>query len=118
MKVLLDTNFIVSCVKAGFDFLEAENFGKLVLAKQVLEELKTIDSKDNKYAKLAIKIINENINKFELISLNFHFVDIGILNYAAKNKVVVATLDKELKAKLGDKAQILVLRGKKKLELV
>ena len=123
MKVILDTNFIISCINERTDFMEAENFGSLILAKQVSEELKKISEKGNRKdkeaAKLAIKIIEKNKKKFEIVDLEVHFVDLGIENYVKNNKnLYVATLDNGLKRRLKNKARLLTLRKRKKIEEV
>ena len=44
MEAVLDTNFIVSCVKKKIDFIsELENLGfKIVLPKEIFQELKDL----------------------------------------------------------------------------
>ena len=120
MEVILDTSFILSCLGKKIDFLEAERFGSLVLPLQVLNELDKIKKKHGKesqQASLALQIIEKNKDKFKIIVLEKKFVDAGILAYAGKNKVAVATLDKELKKELKGRARILAIRARKKLEL-
>jgi len=122
MEIILDTSFILSCLKEKIDFLDAENFGKLVLATQVLEELENLTEKDKakerEIARLALKIIEKNKDKFKIIELERKYVDSGILKYVQGNtEVIVATIDKELKRKLKGIARILTIRARKKLSL-
>ena len=121
-KVILDTNFIVSCVRNKIDFFEEIKFMgmQILIPKQVIEELKRIVSSKKKLgfkqdAKIALQILEKNL--FQKIDIGKKYVDKGIINYAEKNKdVIIATLDRELKNKI--KNPKLVIRGKKKLEVV
>ena len=121
-KVILDTNFILTCVKQKIDFLDEIKFmGIMVLIpEEVLKEIKKIKNSGKKLhfrenAKLALKILDKN--EFKKIKLDTAEVDKGLVNFAKKNKdVIVATLDRELKEKI--KKPKLVIRGKKKLEII
>lgn len=123
MEVILDTSFILSCIKGKIDFLDADKFGDLIIPRQVIHELEKLSKKDNsknsENAKLALKIIKANKQKIKLISLDKKFVDKGILDYVNNKKnIAVATLDKELKRKLKGKTKIIVIRARKKLEMI
>jgi len=121
-KVVLDTNFILTCVKQKIDFLDEIKFMgiEILIPEEVLEEIKEIMRFGKRLyfrenAKLALKILNKN--EFKKIKLGTADVDKGLVNFAAKNKdVIVATLDRELKKKI--KKPKLVIRGKKKLEII
>jgi rRNA-processing protein FCF1 len=122
MEVLLDTSFILTALKEKIDFLKAEEYGKLLLPKQVLEELKKLNKKarikDRENARLALEIITKNKGKFKFIKLKKKYADAGIKRYIKNKKVIVATLDRELKRELKGKAKILTIRAKKKLVLI
>jgi len=121
-KAVLDTNFILTCVKQKIDFLEEIKFMgiKVLIPEEVLDEVKKIMKSGKKLhfkedAKLALKILNKN--KFKKIKLDTAYVDKGLINFVEKNKdVIIATLDRELKKKI--KKPKLVIRGKKKLEVI
>ena len=123
MKILLDTSFILSCAKEKADFLEAENYGDLLLPEEVIEELENLAKKaekrkDRDASCLALDIISKNGKKFNFIKLEDSYVDSGIIKFAEKNKdIIVATIDKQLKKELKGKAKILSLRAGKKLFL-
>jgi rRNA-processing protein FCF1 len=93
---------------------------KVLIPEEVLDEVRKIMNSKKKLhfredAKLALKILNKN--GFKKIKLGTAHVDKGLVNFAEKNKdVIVATLDKELKKKI--KKPKLVIRGKKKLEII
>ncbi len=121
-KAVLDTSFILTCVKQKIDFLDEIKFMGMdvLIPEEVLKEIKKIISSGKKLhfredAKLALKILNKN--KFKKIKLGTANVDKGLVDFAKKNKgVIVATLDKELKEKI--KKPKLVIRGKNKLKVI
>ena len=117
-KVILDTNFILSCVKEKIDFFEEIRFlgMKIIIPKQVINEIKRISNKkaikDN--ALLSLKIIEKN--KFESIDLKENYVDKALIKFLKKNPdIIIASLDKELTNKI--KNRKLIIRNKKKLVL-
>lgn len=112
---ILDTNFILTCIKQKIDFFEELRFMglQILIPCQVLKELENL-SKKREDAKLALKFLR--LNRPKLIDLKGKTVDKAIINYARSNKeVVIATLDKEIKNKVLSKV---VIRGKKKLEIL
>ncbi|MBU3906732.1 MAG: hypothetical protein KKA64_00605 [Nanoarchaeota archaeon] len=120
--VLLDTNFILTCVKQKIDFfsyLEEEGF-QILIPSEVIKELEKISLSKQKLrfrdaAKLSLGLLNKN--KFKRVTLNAKNTDLGIINFAKQNpKLTVATLDRDLKNKITNKK--LIIRGKKKLEIV
>ena len=113
---LLDSSFILTCAKQKidfFEFLENEGF-QIIIPKQVIQEIEKI-SKTKEYGKLVLQVLKKN--KFRKINLKEKNVDFGIVKYAKKNpKIIIATLDRGIKRKIRN--QKLVVRGKKKLEVV
>lgn len=77
-QVLLDTNFIISCIKNKIDFFsELESNGiEILIPEEVIAELKGLKQE------LALKLLEKN--KFRKIKLNAKIVDKGIINYAKK----------------------------------
>ncbi|MBU0893989.1 MAG: hypothetical protein KKF48_01605 [Nanoarchaeota archaeon] len=123
-KVVLDTSFILSCVREKFDFIEELDFRgyTILIPKQVFAELGGILKSKQKLhfrdeARIALKILENIGGNFEEIDLGIKNVDNGLIKFSEKNKdIVMATMDKELKNKI--KNNKIVLRGKKKLEVV
>lgn len=121
-KIILDTNFILTCVKQKIDFFEyLEMQGlKILIPKQVIRELESIVNSKKKLhfrenAKLALSLLERNF--FSKIDLKIKNVDSGILKFAKSNKdLIVATLDRGIKSKVQN--QKMVIRGKKKLEVI
>ena len=126
MEVILDTSFILTCLKEGVDFLEASEYGKLLLPELVLLELEKLrrgKGRRKEQASLALTILEKNKDKFNIISLEKKYADAGIKKYVENavtegKRVIVATMDKELKEALKGRARILVIRARKKLGLV
>ena len=121
-KTILDTSFIISCVRNKIDFFEEIKLMglKILIPQQVLEELKKISASDKKSyvknsAELVLKIIEKN--KFEKIDLGKGHVDKKIIKYLEKNSnVILASLDKELTKRAANKK--LIIRGTKRLEIM
>ena len=115
---MLDTNFIINCVKQKIDFFEEIKLMGLniLISEQVIEELEKLGYEENlSDARTALKILESH--NFELLALERGSADKGIINYAKSHReVIVATLDKDLKLSIPNKK--LVIMGKKKLEIV
>ncbi|MDD5012473.1 MAG: PIN domain-containing protein [Candidatus Nanoarchaeia archaeon] len=113
---LLDTNFILSCVRKKIDFFEeVQSLGlSVIIPKQVIEELRGI-SNSKPEAKIALKILEKN--EFKKITLHGKNVDKGIIKTARENEGwIIATLDREMKSRI--KNQKMTIRGEKRLEIV
>ena len=87
---------------------------QIIIPKQVISELIGL-TKSNSDAELSLKILK--LNSFEEIDLKTKNTDNGIINFAKKNKkIIVATLDKEIKNKT--KNSKLIIRKEKRLEII
>ena len=124
MKIILDTNFLIYCVKEKFDYVEKisglinESY-ELVVPLRVIEELERLKikadkGKDKDAADLALKILNMNIKNKEVkkIETKGKSVDESIISLAGEdNKNIVCTLDREMRFSLP--RVILINKGKK-----
>src|SRR3989344_1047401 len=120
-NILLDTNFIIACVSQKIDFLEGIKrlfyLYDIIIPKQVMNELRKISDddsnsrEDREGAMVAIEILkSKRINGIKFPDLKEENTDKAIIDFAEANKnSVVATLDKELKEALNDKARILAI---------
>jgi len=123
MKVILDTNFILTSIENKIDFIdEIEMMGHTPLVpKQVIDEMKAIHGGNKKLkfrdeAEIGLKILNKK--KPSLIDIKERYVDLGIIEYTQDHPdVIVATLDRKLKEKL--KTRIMTIRrAKKQFEII
>jgi rRNA-processing protein FCF1 len=127
MKILLDTNFVLTCAKQKIDF---PNIAEQIIDEKIewqipqdvinelgnLKDRKGMKRINRHAARLAFEII-EAI-KPEVIQLPERNpnVDIKIVNYILGTDIVLATLDRNLKSRVNNK--ILTIRGKNNLELI
>jgi len=127
MKILIDTNFVITCTKQKIDFdaimngLTTEKV-EWIVPEEVLGELRglkiggRIKIKDRNAADIAIQIIAELGVEVVKLSDTADDVDTKIANYLRDEDIVLATLDKGLKSRVKNK--ILTIRGKNNLELI
>lgn len=116
-QIVLDTNFILSCIRNKIDFFEElELMGfEILIPVQVFREIETLAEKTE--SKTALRIVAKNEYRYKEINLHVKYVDKGIIEFLKKNKeIFLATLDKELQGKV--KNPKVIIRGKKKLEIV
>ena len=121
MEALLDSNFLLTCIKQKIDFFEEIKLMgiSIIIPKQVLNELKFLEQRDNSKSDsntlTALKLLKKE--DFNEIDLGDSKTDRAIIKFAKKNpEIIIATLDKELQCKIKNKK--LIIRGKKKLEIV
>jgi len=120
-SVLLDTSFILTCIRNKIDFFEKFYFSGLkpIVPEQVIREIQNIPNSKTKLkfkqeAKLAELILKKH--DFESPILKGKTVDKSLINYAKQNpELIVATLDKEIQSKILNKKMIL---NRKKLEIL
>jgi len=119
-KIILDTNFILSCIRNKIDFIEELQLSgrEILLPIQVVDELKQIIKKEKykfrREAELAIKLLEKS--NFKKIDIKNKYVDKGIKDFTEKNKsVIIATLDRELKK---PKSRNMIITKKKKIEII
>jgi rRNA-processing protein FCF1 len=122
-EVVLDTSFILSCIRKKIDFFEIiPQMGmSIIIPREVIKEIERITShpKNNfrfkEEANLALKLLEKN--KFRKIGLDGKNVDFGIIKIGRDNPdYILASLDREIKNKVNN--QKLVIRGEKGLEIV
>lgn len=109
MEVVLDSNFIVSCLKRKIDFLtELKEMGfEIFLPKEVYQELKDLKYKVKKEDKdaieLALKLIDSK--KIKKITLGDMSIDEGLIQKGKKG-YFIATLDAAVKRTVKNKVYI------------
>jgi len=111
--IVLDTNFIISCIKQKIDFFEelASMGFKISIPDKVIKELEKL--KRN----FELSYLEKYKDQFKIIKFKKGYVDKGMIEYGKTHvRAVIATLDSDLKSKL--KNRIMVIRGKKRLEVI
>lgn len=112
MEVLLDTNFIISCLVKRIDFLgELEGMGfKVKVPREVLQELKDLKTKDktvSKYEKsmidVAFSLLEEK--KVKKMKIGGKNVDEGLIAKGNEG-YYIATLDRVIKNKIPNRVVI------------
>ena len=126
MEILIDTNFVLTCVKQKIDFVYlveklSDEKVEWIVPQQVLNELGNLKDRvgmknvDRDAAKLSFDILQ--MIKPEIVDLGRGpNVDIGIVNYIKNKQIVLATLDKALKNRVENR--ILTIKGKKNIGFV
>lgn len=118
MEVILDTNFIISCLMKRIDFLEElKNLGfKTVVPKEVLQELKDL-KKGSKTSHEERAMIDVAFQLFERAKIKKTNLGKGKVDDALIRKgregIFIATLDREVKSKVPNR--VIILGDKKKL---
>ena len=123
IKALLDSSFILSCVKQKIDFFEnlEEQGIKPLIPKQVIKEIERVAASNKKRhyredAKIALKILEREKGNFQIIHLGRKHVDKEIKKYADEHPaVVIATLDRVLRESVDN--PYLYIRGRKIIEM-
>jgi len=112
-EVVLDTNFIITCMSQKIDFFEELTLMgfRIVIPLQVKKELEKLGRV------VELKLLEKNRKQYREVRFKKGYVDKGMVEYAKKNpKAIIATLDSELKRKITTSKMI--IRGRKTLEVV
>ena len=109
MEVLLDSSFIISCVKRKIDFLnELEGMGfKVLLPKEVFQEIKDLSLHSARETRTACKLALEMFskNKIKYVALGKKQADVGLIDMG-KAGAYIATLDGVIKRQVPNKVVI------------
>ena len=116
MKILLDTNFIITCLKFKIDLFSEINRNchfkyDIFILDESIEELKKLKSK------LSLGLIEKF--KIKIIATNENLDTDSLILKTSDKDTIVATQDKELKRRLKVKGiKVLVIRQKKYLKII
>jgi len=112
MEVLLDTSFVISCIRKKIDFIsQLENIGfKVVLPREVLQELKDLkeNPRESRLDRDAVDIAFQmfEVKKIKKVSLGRRMekkrVDEALIK-KGKEGYYIATLDNEIKRAVPNK---------------
>ncbi len=112
-QVLLDTNFILTCIKQKIDFFEEFYLIgiQIIIPQQVINELEKLEKT------VALNLLEKETKNYKIISLKGKNVDNSIVTYSKENpSVIIATLDQEMRRKIKNKK--VNIRNKKTLEII
>lgn len=118
MEVILDTNFIISCILKRIDFIEqlTEKGFRIVVPREVIEELKDLrlSNRVSHEERVAINVALELLEKKEIkkIKLGKMRVDDGLIK-KGKEGIYIATLDAVIKRQVPNR--IVILDSKKEV---
>lgn len=100
MEVFLDTNFIISAIKRKIDFVsQLESMGfKVLLPREVFQELKDLKLKSSQSDRVAIAVAMKIFDsmKVKKTTLGNRSVDLGLIE-KGRNGAYIATLDMAIK---------------------
>ena len=122
MEVILDSSFIISCVRDRIDFLtqlEEQGF-KIVVPREVMQEMKDLrmrqgSSRNDRIAiDVALEMI-ENSKKIKKVGIGQGKVDDALI-FKGKAGAYIATLDKEIKRQVPNRVVIFSAQGKVGIE--
>lgn len=106
MEAILDSNFIISCIKRKINFLdELKNLGfKILLPKEVFQELKDLRLNVTHSERAAIDLFFELLKnkKIKKVRLRKKVVDEGLIE-KGKQGCYIATLDSSIKRAIPNK---------------
>jgi uncharacterized protein len=102
VEVICDTNFLIHLATnriKNLDNLDVE-IGQItfVVPQVVINELSELEKKPEK--KQNIQLTRNYIKSFKIISILGTFADKELIDYVSKNRVIVATMDRELKKQI------------------
>ena len=113
-EIIMDTSFILTCIKQKIDFFEELIGFKIIIPLEVIKEIEGL-SISNSSAQIALALLNKA--NYQKINFGKGIVDELLINFAKKNPlIIIATLDKEIKKSV--KNEKMVIRGRKKLEVI
>lgn len=100
MKIILDTNFLVDCIRFKIDIKSELAGNEVFLTDQIVSEIDKITkrgTKESGLAKLALDYIKRE--GLKILKSKENNTDLSLLNYSKKD-YAIATHDKVLKNKI------------------
>lgn len=120
MQIIIDTNFILTCVKQKIDLFEQveDKFPdrKIVFFSGVVEELgklagdKKLKMSEREAADMALQLTSHE--KVVILDMAGN-VDDAIVKYAGNHEVIVASLDRGIKKRLKNTRFLTIRKGKR-----
>lgn len=98
MKIILDTNFLIDCIRFKIDIKSELRGNELFIVESIIPEIEKISKRKTKESPLA-KITLEIISNFKILESREKETDDSLIEYS-KEGYAVATQDKVLKNKI------------------
>ena len=119
VEVICDTNFLIHLATnriKNIDNLDVE-IGQInfVVPQVVLNELSELEKNPDK--KQDIQLTLNYIKSFKIIPILGSFADQELIDYVSKNRVIVATMDKELKKQIKNNGSSIMSFSNNKIDL-
>jgi rRNA-processing protein FCF1 len=109
MEVILDSSFILSCIRKKIDFLEQleEQGFRILVPREVLEELKDLKNKNRTSHgdRVAVDVALQMLAETEKTRIGSGRVDDGLIS-KGKEGHYIATLDNGIKREVPNKVVI------------
>lgn len=124
--VILDTNFLLIPFQFKIDIFREleyviEYSHTYVISSRTIKELKKLGKfigKDGMAARLALKLVEANGKKIEVIESE-GYVDDWIVDFAKKNNAIVCTNDSKLRRRLREaEIKVIAMKSKSKVDFV
>ncbi|MAG52384.1 MAG: hypothetical protein CMH62_00305 [Nanoarchaeota archaeon] len=115
MKIVLDTNFLISCLKFKIDFLSELSGEDIYIIDKTKEELEKLIKGGKAKDKERSKIILALLKKKKIKTLKSSPKETVDDKLAKLKGYIIATQDKELKKRI--RGRKLIIRAQKKLEI-
>ncbi len=121
MEVILDTNFVIYCIKEKIDFIsQLKEMGfQIVMPREVFQELKNLKTKtgtkrvDKESIDIALKMFSEgDVKKVSLG--NNTYADEGLIK-KGKEGVYIATLDAGIRRNVPNR--VIILNAQKRVAI-
>ena len=114
MKIILDTNFLIDCIRFKIDLKSELRGNELFVLDSIIFEIEKIierGTNESKLAKLALDFINKN--DIKMLESKERDTDESLISYSKKG-YVIATHDRALKNRLKEiGAKFIYVRQKK-----
>jgi len=114
MKIILDTNFLIDCLRFRIDLKSELKGNELFIIDSIMPEIKKISERKTKESTLAKMVLNLIVeNKFKLLESKNRDTDESLFLYS-KEGYAIATQDRVLKNKIKKAGgKIIYIRQKK-----
>ena len=119
VEVICDTNFLIHLATnriKNLDNLDVE-IGQITFVVPQVVKNELLELEKNSEKKLAIESTLNYIKKFKVIPILGSFADKELIEYVSSNRVIVATMDKDLKKQIKNNGSSIISLSNNKIVL-